>query len=185
MPTRRNVLRWAAAATVGGPLLTLAATSAASAATRLPITVVNNTGLYANSAIWMYIVGTNLTTGQQSYVRADGTLVAVSDSLNGPDGYADLSIPLPGSDNTGISLPNMSGRIYFSINQKLKFRVVTDGNGHAALQYPAGWVPSDPSYSVLHDCMEFTFGGGGMFCNTTMVDMFSVPMAIRLTGAAD
>jgi hypothetical protein len=185
MPTRRNILQWAAAAAVGGPLLAMTGTSTASAATRLPITVVNNTGLYANSTIWMYIVGTNMATGQQSYVRADGTLVAVSPSLNGPDGYADLSIPLVSAGNTGISLPNMSGRIYFSISQKLKFRVVTDGNGRSALQYPAGWVPSDPSYTVLHDCMEFTFGDTGMFCNTTMVDMFSIPMAIHLTGAGN
>jgi Beta-1,3-glucanase/F5/8 type C domain len=181
MSTRRNVLRWAATAAVSAPLLALAGRTAAFGATRLPITVVNNTGLYPNSAIWMYVVGTNLTTGQQSYVRADGTLIPASPSLNGPDGYADLSIPFQPT----LSLPNMSGRIYFSINQKLKFRVVTDGNGRAAFQYPAGWVSSDPSFSVLHDCMEFTFGGGGMFCNTTMVDMFSVPMAIQLSGASN
>ena len=183
MVTRRSFLQWTAAAAVGGPLLALGGRSMASAATRLPITVVNNTGLYPNSAIWMYIVGTNSATGQQSYVRADGTLVAVSPSLNGPDGYADLSIPLASSGNSGISLTNMSGRIYFSINQKLKFRVVTDGNGRSALQYPAGWVSSDPSYSVLHDCMEFTFADSGMYCNTTMVDMFSIPMAINLVGS--
>ncbi|MCU1687003.1 MAG: glycosyl hydrolase [Amycolatopsis sp.] len=181
MPTRRNVLRWAATAAATAPLLALASRTAASAATRLPITVVNNTGLYPNSAIWMYVVGTNLSTGQQSYVRADGTLIPADPSLNGADGYADLSIPF----QSNLSLPNMSGRIYFSINQKLKFRVVTDGNGRAAFQYPAGWVSSDPSFSVLHDCMEFTFGDGGMFCNTTMVDMFSVPMAIQLSGASN
>jgi hypothetical protein len=179
MPTRRNVLRWTAAAAVSAPLLALASRTAALAATRLPITIVNNTGLYANSAIYIYVVGTNLATGQQSYVRSDGTLVAVTPSLNGPDGYADLSIPFQST----LSLPNMSGRIYFSINDKLKFRVVTDGNGKAALQYPAGWVSTDPSYSVLHDCMEFTFADSGMYCNTTMVDMFSVPMSIGLTGA--
>ena len=69
----------------------------------------------------------------------------VSTALNGPDGFADLSIPLSGSGDTGISLPNMSGRIYVSIEKKIKFRVVTDGNGNGALQYPAGWVASDPS----------------------------------------
>ncbi|MCZ9336503.1 beta-1,3-glucanase family protein, partial [Streptomyces sp. TRM76130] len=46
-------------------------------------------------------------------------------------------------------------------------------------------VSSDPNYGVLHDCAEFTYNASGMFCNTTMVDMFSVPMAIRLTGAKD
>jgi Beta-1,3-glucanase len=183
-PTRRTVLGWAAAALTAAPLLDLAASGPAAAATSLPITVVNNTGGYANSSIWLYVVGTDPATGNQAYVRGDGTLVDVSLSLNGSDGYADLSIPLAGSGNTGLNLPNMSGRIYFSIGDKLKFKVVTDGNGHPALQYPAGWVSSDPSYNVLHDCVEFTFNGSGMFCNTTMVDMFSIPLALTLTGAA-
>ncbi len=183
MPTRRTVLGWAAAS-AAVPLLGLTAATRASAATTLPVTVVNNTGLYPNSALRIYVVGTNLSTGAQVYLRADGALVPVSASLNGPDGYADLAIPFNAVGDTVLSLPNMSGRIYVAIGDKLKFRVVTDGNGHAALQYPAAWVTTDPSYQVLHDCMEFTFAASGMYCNTTMVDMFSVPMAITLTGAA-
>ncbi len=69
-----------------------------------------------------------------------------------------------------------------ALGEKLRFKAVADGNGNAALQYPAGWVESDPNYPVLHDCAEFTYN---VFCNTTMVDMFSVPMSIRLTGAKD
>jgi Beta-1,3-glucanase len=183
-PTRRAVLGWAAAALGAAPLIDLAATGTASAASTLPITIVNHTNMYANNQIWMYIVGTNLSTGQQAYVRSDGSLVAVTPSLNGSDGFADLSIPMVADGDTHQTLPNMAGRIYFSINDKLKFKVVTDGNGNNALQYPAGWVSSDPSYNVLHDWIEFTFNGG-MFCNTTMVDMFSVPLAINLTGSAN
>ena len=79
----------------------------------------------------------------------------------------------------------MSGRIYIALGGKLKFKAVEDGNGKAALAYPAGWVSGDPNYDVLHDCAEFTYNSGGMYCNTTMVDMFSVPLAIKLTGAKD
>lgn len=182
-PTRRSVLGWAVAALGAAPFLDLAATGQASAASSLPVTVVNSTGRYANSSIWMYVVGTNLSTGQQSYVNGNGQLIAVTPSLNGSNGYADLSIPLSGGGNTVLNLPNMSGRIYFSLNDKLKFKVVTDGNGNNALQYPAGWVSSDPSYNVLHDWIEFTFNGG-MYCNTTMVDMFSVPLSITLNGSS-
>jgi hypothetical protein len=77
----------------------------------------------------------------------------------------------------------MSGRVYYSINDPLRLKVVVDGNGVPALQYPAGWVSSDPNYGILHDWIEFTYNDAGMFCNTTMVDMFSVPLAIRLAGA--
>jgi hypothetical protein len=79
----------------------------------------------------------------------------------------------------------MSGRIYTALGSKLKFKAVRDGNGNPALAYPAGWVSSDPNDAVLHDCAEFTYNPDGMFCNTTMVDMFSVPLSIHLTGDAD
>lgn len=177
MPTRRNFLRWsaAAAALAAIPGTELATGATASAATTLPLTVVNDTGRFADSAIWFYIVGVN-ASGQQVVVRADGTVVPVSPSLNGPDGFADLSIPL----GTRLNLPQMSGRIYFSVNDKLKFKVV----GANALQFPAGWVGTDPSFTVLHDWIEFTLNPSGMFCNTTMVDMFGIPLAIHLSGAS-
>jgi len=169
------------AVVVGGVAAVGALASRAFAASSLPMKIVNNTGRYPNSAIHLYIVGTNLSTGQQSYVNRDGALTPVSTGLNGPDGFADLSIPLDSGGDTKLTLPNMSGRVYFSIDQKLKFRVVA-GGGRPALQFPAGWVPTDPNYNVLHDCIEFTFNDAGMFCNTTMVDMFSIPLAIQLTG---
>ena len=178
MVRRRTLLGGAAAAAV--PILALS--SRAEAATSLPLTVVNHTYRYANNQIFLYVVGTDLNTGQQVYVRPDGATVPVSLSLNGADGFADLSIPLTANGDTTVNLPQLSGRVYVSIDQKIKFKVVTDGNGKAALQHPAGWVSSDPSYNVLHDFMEFTLNNAGMFCNVTMVDMFSIPMSLTLRG---
>lgn len=43
-------------------------------------------------------------------------------------------------------------------------------------------MESDPNYDVLHDTVEFTHNASGMFCNTSMVDQFSVPLSIRLSG---
>ena len=140
---------------------------------------VNRTGAYDNASIHFYIVGTNLATGEQSRVTPEGTLVPVSLADNGADGYADYAIPFSGSGDTLSQIPaDMSGRIYFSLGDKLKFKV-NEGN---ALAYPAAWVESDPSYGVLHDCVEFTYKSGRIYCNTTMVDMFSVPLSIALTG---
>ncbi|MCC5034307.1 beta-1,3-glucanase family protein [Streptomyces sp. WAC 00631] len=153
------------------------------AAAGLPLTVVNKTGAYDNSSIAVYIVGNE--GGRQVRVTPDGTLAPVSLSDNGPDGFTDYAIPLAGGGDTRLTLPKMSGRIYVALGGRLKFKAVADGNGNPALQYPAGWVESDPSYDVLHDCAEFTYNDDGMFCNTTMVDMFSVPLSIRLTGAKD
>lgn len=75
----------------------------------------------------------------------DGTLAPVALSDNGADGYTDYAIGLAGSGETNLSLPYLSGRIYVSLGAKLKFKVVTDGNGNPALQYPAYWVTSTPT----------------------------------------
>lgn len=189
-PNRRKFLQGMAVALVGAPIgaaVVAAQTSgpgARAAGTGLPLTVVNHTYRFANNQIFCYIVGTDLNTGKQVFAEPDGTLKQVSASDNGSDGFADLSIPLAGDGDTKLAVPdNMSGRVYFSLGAKLKFKVVTDGGGNAALQYPAGWVSGDPSFGVLHDFVEFTHNSAGMFCNTTMVDMFGVPIAITLTGA--
>ncbi|MEU2489146.1 beta-1,3-glucanase family protein [Streptomyces sp. NPDC012617] len=151
------------------------------AAGALPLTIVNNSGSFANTSVRLYVVGNQ--DGRQVRLTPEGTLAPISLSDNGADGFTDYSIPLSGSGETTLSLPYMSGRIYVALGDKLKIKAVADGNGNAALQYPAGWVTSDPNYTVLHDCAEFTHNAAGMFCNTTMVDMFSVPMSIGLTGA--
>ncbi|MFF7047616.1 glycoside hydrolase family 64 protein [Streptomyces griseorubiginosus] len=153
------------------------------AAGALPLTVVNNTGAFDNANVHLYIVGNQ--DGRQVRVTPDGTLAPVALADNGADGFTDYAIGLSGSGETRLTLPYLSGRIYVSLGAKLRFRVVKDGNGNPALQYPAGWVASDPNHPVLHDCAEFTHNAAGMFCNTTMVDMFSVPLSIRLTGARD
>ncbi|MGW8692744.1 beta-1,3-glucanase family protein [[Kitasatospora] papulosa] len=151
------------------------------AAGALPLTIVNNSGSFANTSVRVYVVGNQ--DGRQVRLTPEGTLAPISLSDNGADGFTDYSIPLSGSGETTLSLPYMSGRIYVALGDKLKIKAVADGNGNAALQYPAGWVTSDPNYTVLHDFAEFTYNAAGMFCNTTMVDMFSVPMSIGLTGA--
>jgi hypothetical protein len=190
---RRKLLFAVGGATVAAPAVAalapraLAGTTdgadAPAAAAALPLTIVNDSGSFGNASIHVYIVGNQ--DGRQVRVTPDGTLAPIALSDNGADGCTDYAIGLAGSGETRLSLPYMSGRIYVALGQKLKLKVVTDGNGNPALQYPAGWVASDPNHAVLHDCAEFTYNSAGMFCNTTMVDMFSVPLNIRLTGAKD
>jgi hypothetical protein len=190
--TRRKMLFALGGAAVGIPAIAAIAPhalagqsdgAATKAAGSLPVTVVNNSGSFTNGSVHLYVVGN--AGGKQVRLTPDGTLAPIALSDNGADGFTDYAIPLSGSGETKLNLPYMSGRIYVSLGAKLKFKAVTDGAGNAALQYPAGWVKSDPNYGVLHDCAEFTFNEAGMFCNTTMVDMFSIPMSIRLTGERD
>ncbi|MFJ5803535.1 beta-1,3-glucanase family protein [Streptomyces decoyicus] len=195
MITRRSLLGGlaAGAATASGIALAGRATGATApaagsartgrAAAGMPLHLVNNSGEYANSSVWIYIVGND--GSQQVRVTPEGELRPVAVADNGPDGFTDYAIPLATGGTTTLRLPYMSGRIYTALGGKLKFKAVQDGNGKAALAYPAGWVSGDPNYDVLHDCAEFTYNSGGMYCNTTMVDMFSVPLAIKLTGAKE
>jgi hypothetical protein len=178
--SRRDLLGLAAAGTaaIGVPIVASALGSRADAADGLPITVVNNTARYASRAITMYVVGTD-PSGRMGYAKQPGVFTPVS-----APGDLDIGVRLAGNGDTSFTLPKMSGRIYFSIDGVLAFKVVSDGNGRRALQYPAGWVMNDQSYSILHDFVEFTYNDSGMFCNTTMVDMFSIPLALKLTGAA-
>lgn len=175
VPVAATVTPYALAGTPAGGDATAAAGS-------LPLTIVNGSGSFDNANVHLYIVGNQ--DGKQVRLTPEGTLAPIALSDNGSDGFTDYAISLSGGE-TRLSLPYMSGRIYVALGEKLKFKAVADGNGNAALQYPAGWVESDPNYPVLHDCAEFTYNASGMFCNTTMVDMFSVPMSIRLTGAKD
>ncbi|MCT2588973.1 beta-1,3-glucanase family protein [Streptomyces sp. N2-109] len=187
MISRRKLLGGATAAVAAaGAGLTLAGGRASGAGNRaassMPLHIVNNSGAYDNASVWLYVVGNDGT--RQVRLTPEGEVRPVALSDNGPDGYTDYAIPLAASGTTTLRLPHMSGRIYTALGDRLKFRAVEDGNGKPALAYPAGWVESDPNYAVLHDCAEFTFNPDGMFCNTTMVDMFSVPLAIQLNGAA-
>ncbi|MFC4497054.1 beta-1,3-glucanase family protein [Streptomyces ovatisporus] len=191
MISRRSLIRGAAAAAIAAPATGLLVTEAGGVTRRktggkaaaMPLKIVNNSGEYGNASIHVYIVGNDGTN--QVRVTPEGELKPVAIGDNGSDGFTDYAIPLAGSGETTLQLPEMSGRIYFALGDKLKFKAVEGGDGKAALAYPAAWVESDPNFGVLHDCAEFTYKGGAMYCNTTMVDMFSVPLSIQLKGDKD
>lgn len=183
--SRRSVLRGLGAAVLAGPVAAVSGSPdsrLAQAATGLPLSVVNDSVAYPDDAVWVTVVGTELATGRQGHVNADGAFVPVSLADNGADGTAAYGVTL--SRRRVVPLPALSGRVYVSMGAPLAFRAVGTPNG-AAIQYPAGWVSGDASSGIPHDCMEFTNSDAGMFTNTTMVDMFSVPMALTLRGAAE
>lgn len=175
----------AGAGVVGVPLVATPLLARARAEGGLPLTVVNSTGRYANSSIHMYVTGYHPVTREMGYVRSPGKFTPASFSDNGADGFLDIAVPLAGEGATPFVLPMLDGgRIYFSIDGRLRFTVVV-GGGRPMLQEPAGAVESDPNFGVLWDFLEFTYSPNGMHCNTTMVDMFSVPISTRLVGAGE
>jgi len=130
---------------------------------------ITNSTSYSNSAIKVYVVGINPQNGAWSSLQASGSVAALSAS------------PAPGlplnAQTTTFPLPYLgSARIYFAVNGTLNIQ----GSGGAATQ-PAGWVQSDPSYQTLFDWIEYDYAAGaGLYCNTTQVDMFGLPITIQI-----
>lgn len=153
----------------------------AAAAGEVPLTVLNDTRRFRDDEVWVHIVGTDLASGRQVWVTPSGEArpIALEDNQgDGPAAYGTRLSELP-----VVPLPNLSGRIYVSIGGPIPFKVVGTPDG-VGLQHPAGWVESDPSYRLLHDFAELTHNDAGVWANTTMVDMFSVPLQLTIEGTS-
>jgi hypothetical protein len=167
----------AATASIGTVLSGPEAQATVTAAT-LPLTVSNNSG--RSDTVYVYDLGTLLSTGQQGWADASGAFHAWPAGGNPPTPAPDASIvgPANGATKT-INIPKFSGRIYFSYGQKLKFFVTTGG-----LVQPDLANPTDQNQSILFNWSEYTLNDSGLWINSTQVDMFSAPYAVGVkTGS--
>ncbi|MFF9408465.1 glycoside hydrolase family 64 protein [Streptomyces anandii] len=179
MLARLRVLATTGAAALVGALLGLGAPAPAEAATpdTIPLKITNNSGL--GQPVYLYDLGTSLTTGQQGWADAGGAFHPWPAGGNPPTPAPDASIPGPAAgQSTTIRIPKFSGRIYFSYGQKLVFKLTTGG-----LVQPAVQNPSDPNRNILFNWSEFTYDNSGLWINSTQVDMFSVPYAVGVQRA--
>ncbi|MFF4897759.1 glycoside hydrolase family 64 protein [Streptomyces sp. NPDC001068] len=170
---RRTLPLTAAAALIGGAL-TLGAPQPAHAAVpdTIPLKITNNSG--RGDRVYVYDLGTQLSTGRQGWADANGTFHAWPAGGNPPTPAPDASIAGPAAGQSAtIRIPKFSGRIYFSYGQKLDFRLTTGG-----LVQPAVQNPSDPNRNILFNWSEYTLNDAGLWINSTQVDMFSAPYAV-------
>ncbi|MFI6465857.1 glycoside hydrolase family 64 protein [Streptomyces sp. NPDC050538] len=138
----------------------------------IPLKITNNSG--RGDTVYIYDLGTNLTTGQQGWADANGTFHAWPAGGNPPTPAPDASIAGPASgQSTTIRIPKFSGRLYFSYGQKLVFKLTTGG-----LVQPAVQNPTDPNRNILFNWSEYTLNDSGLWINSTQVDMFSAPYAV-------
>jgi RHS repeat-associated protein len=177
-----RVLSGAVAGLMFAVLLVVAAPDRASASDLLPFTVTNTSG--ATGATFVYVMARDQASGVQGWVDGAGTWHAFNLPSSVPVGTPppaapDTSIagPATGSSATIYLRPGLvAGRIYMSFGSTLHFFLTPNG-----LVEPAGWVPTDPNHDVLYDWVEFARDGSRLFINTTMVDMFSVPLSVSVT----
>ncbi|MEH0843736.1 beta-1,3-glucanase family protein [Micromonospora sp. CPCC 205711] len=144
----------------------------------LPLTVTNHTG--RPEAVHLYVLGVDLGTGRLGYVDAAGTFTPWPAGGLPPTPAPDVAIPGPAEGGSStLRIPrNLSGRVYFSLGDKLRFALTPDG-----LVQPAPWAAGDPNRDILFDWSEFTYTDAGLWLNSSQVDMFAVPHAVSVTGA--
>ncbi|MEO6090080.1 MAG: glycoside hydrolase family 64 protein, partial [Umezawaea sp.] len=132
----------------------------------------NNSG--RSEAVYLYNLGTELSTGRQGWVDANGGFHPWPAGGTPPTPAPDASIagPANGQSKT-IRMPKFSGRVYFSYGQKLVFKVTTGG-----LVQPAVQNPSDPNVNILFTWSEYTLNDSGIWLNSTQVDFVSAPYAV-------
>lgn len=174
-----RLMRRMGAATAVATMLALATPLTADAAVpaTIPLKITNNSG--RGDAVYVYDLGTNLTTGQQGWADANGTFHAWPAGGNPPTPAPDASIPGPAAGQSKtIRIPKFSGRIYFSYGQKLVFKLTTGG-----LVQPAVQNPTDPNRDILFNWSEYTLNDSGLWINSTQVDMFSAPYAVGVQRA--
>ncbi|MDN3262737.1 glycoside hydrolase family 64 protein [Streptomyces sp. CSDS2] len=175
----RGALPLAAAATLLGGLLALGSPGRADAAVpdTVPLKITNNSG--RSEPVYIYDLGTQLSSGRQGWADADGVFHAWPAGGNPPTPAPDAAIPGPAAGQSKtIRIPKFSGRIYFSYGRKLDFRLTTGG-----LVQPAVQNPSDPNRDILFNWSEYTLNDAGLWLNSTQVDMFSAPYAVGVQRA--
>jgi len=175
---KRLMMAVATAVVAAIPLaITVTDADAAVTASTIPLQISNNSG--RNDPVYIYDLGTLLSTGQQGWADANGTFHAWPVGGNPPTPAPDASIPGPANGQSKtIRMPKFSGRVYFSYGQKLVFKVTTGG-----LVQPAVQNPTDPNANILFDWTEYTLNDAGLWINSTQVDFFSVPYAVGIKRA--
>ncbi|MEU9081409.1 glycoside hydrolase family 64 protein [Streptomyces sp. NPDC048357] len=143
----------------------------------IPLTIKNTSG--RGEPVYVYNLGTELATGRQGWADANGTFHPWPAGGNPPTPAPDASIAGPANGQTKtIRMPKFSGRVYFSIGQKIVFKLSTGG-----LVQPAVQNPSDPNRNILFNWSEYTLNDAGLWINSTQVDMFSAPYAVGVKAA--
>lgn len=177
-PTRRRLTAASvtAAAIAAGSLVAGPAARAETVSDSIPLTLQNTSG--TGEQVYVYVIGTDLASGEQGYADESGAFHAWPDGGEPPVPAPDASFtgPADGESKT-IQLPKFSGRVYFSYGEKLDFRLAEGG-----LVQPAVQNPDDPNHDKLFNWTEYTLNDDGLWLNSTQVDMFSAPYSVGLTG---
>jgi beta-galactosidase len=154
----------------------------------------NTNGVWADSQIYVEILGNDPATGALSWVNYDGTITpanvsdnTASNALVATNGqtYPNYAFTLAQANHQLKLPPLTSGRIYISEGSPLYMSIVAGANGgNNGYAGPNPLNNTDPNINVHYDWYEFTYGtNGGIFINTTQVNQFGLPLLLDVWGS--
>jgi peptidoglycan hydrolase-like protein with peptidoglycan-binding domain len=154
----------------------------------IPLTVWNSSdkGSMHLYALGHFMIGPN-EVGPEGYLDAEGNFHEFHRAAGMvPEPAADSAIDGPSiGESTTITIPyGFSGRLYYSFDDKLTFRVVIDADNRNGLVQPVPWIPAaaDSQVEVDFDWAELSYSEWGLYLNSSQVDQFSAPAAVSSTN---
>jgi beta-galactosidase len=150
----------------------------------------NTNGAWANSQIYVTVIGIDPGTGRFAYLTPGGAIVdfTLNDSTasghltqNGQN-FGNYSFTL--AQSSLLKIPTfISARAYISLGAPLYVQVNGDGNGNVTgYAGPNPQNATDPNINTHFDWYEFN-NQNGIFINTTQVDEFGLPLLLDVWGS--
>ncbi len=134
---------------------------------------INNSGTYADSRIYVLCYGQN-SSNQMCYLDQNGNMVPLVAGQN----LSSFSYPL--SSFSGFQFPPtmISVRLYVSLGSPLSMNI--NPGTPVGVAAPDINNPSDPNINIPFDWIELNLQNNTIFCNTSQVDMFGIPLVMTL-----
>ncbi|WP_125722024.1 beta-1,3-glucanase family protein [Flavobacterium ustbae] len=164
----------------------------------IPFTVSNNSP-FADSELYVAIVGIDYTTGNHVWVNAKTSQVlpmnASYNTVTGPtyggntgpgqnSKYAACFTKLSEIPNKTFTLPLIAGcRVFISKGSQLYFYFFGANGAPSGYASPNPQNATDPNQGILYEMIELTNNQHGFFGNPTRVDSYKYPMGLELFGA--
>jgi|FEC22Drversion2_1045045.scaffolds.fasta_scaffold00219_45 hypothetical protein len=185
-----EALRWFALAILAA-IVAVAGQNEAEAANNLglktfPLTIVNNSGLAQDMYVYIWAQYDN------KYYYISNVQGDMTQFRSTKGRFASFGINAGTAKRFVVQLPQLSAaRVTISYDKPMQVLVSAAG----APSTPIGWSKSDPNLDTLFDWFEYTWAdvapgslpalpanSTSLNTNATQVDMFGLPMMIRMTG---
>jgi hypothetical protein len=134
---------------------------------------INNSGTYSDSRIYVLCYGQN-SSNQMCYLDQNGNMVPLAAGQN----LSSFSYPLSSFSGYQFPATMISVRLYVSLGSPLSMNI--NPGTPVGVAAPDINNPSDPNINTPFDWIEFNLQSNTIFCNTSQVDMFGIPLVMTL-----